>query len=105
MQGGSDSYAIFGQTQGAALVRFDGVNIQNTGNTQVQYVVDNTSINVTGFGMALNDGAGTVSLVTGSLGGTYMIDSCSFKNLAFGIVIGHNVFAGNGVDGAPALLK
>jgi hypothetical protein len=148
---------ISGLVTGSSAIRFDGLKITGAGNgvsigvtglTQAQYVVDNTSIDVSGTGMILSDGAGTIrnsnftgppgayglSLQTPDLGGTYLVDTCSFKNLTYGASIGafalvrfsnssfsgnsygifnqsggtivsfrNNVFAGNGVDGSPAL--
>ena len=115
LQGPSSATGIYGQAGGGS-VRFDGVKIagagtgifvQNTGFVQAQYVVDNSSFDVSGTGIALIDGAGTIrnSNFTGpsgavglnlgvtDLGGTYLIDTCSFQSLTYGVNIGNFIVA------------
>jgi hypothetical protein len=159
LQGGSSTQGMFISNSGGSgtsVIHLDGVRVDGIGdglflqtNSSTQVTADNVSTDVTGTGMLILDGYGAVrnsnfrtTSAPGSTGlslqpqfsSSILVDTCSFKNLQFGLTVGagatvrisnsafsgnatgvfnnstgvaisfrNNVFAGNGVDGAPTL--
>jgi hypothetical protein len=121
MEGGVDTYGLYLQSAGSQLsaIQLDGVRVSGSGtginilaNNTTQVTADNVSTDVTGTGLSINDGYGAIrnsnfrttststatglSLTYSSGPSVFLVDTCSFKDLGFGLVEGLQGFPGSG---------
>jgi hypothetical protein len=152
---GAFTAAIIGTIGGGVTIHMKNVTIVGAGNgialanssgAPFSFAAENLSVDVTGAGVELTDGYGVIrnsrfrgsssstglALLSSSSTPVWLLDTCSFQNLAYGLVAGspgtvrisnseftgntfgifgggttisfrNNVFAGNGADGSPVM--
>lgn len=133
--------------QGGGIILSNTIDVGGTATTAFPFTAENLTIDVTGTGLQLTDLYGTIrnskfrsgssnstgaALLANSFTPSWLLDTCSFENLAYGLTIGggvtarisnsefsgngygifssgtaisfrNNVFAANGTDGSPSL--